>query len=366
MSVRFPEVNTPATLVDRQRLQRNIDAMAEYARAHELRLRPHAKTHKIVEITRIQLQAGAVGLSVATLGEAKVFVESGVEDIFVAYPVWASQEQAAELLRLANKARLSIGADSVEAIHNLAQRIPEQRERIGILIEVNSGHNRSGRMPPDVVPVAQAVVDAGFSFRGVFTFPGHSYGPDQAKPAVSDEEQALASAKEALVAAGIPTEVLSGGSSPTATLMHGGVVTEMRPGVYVFGDAQQLELDRIGWDDIALTILTTVVSRDDGSSGSTRRIVVDAGSKVMGGDRPAWTTGFGRVMGEPDARITALSEHHGTIIWPEEQDLPEIGSRLQVIPNHVCVAVNLVDYLYVTDGNEPLEKWQVAARGLNC
>lgn len=351
--------------MDSQILRKNITAMAEHAREHHLQLRPHAKTHKMVEIGQKQLMAGSVGLSVATIGEAETFVEAGVRDIFIAYPLWLTLTTAAQLSQLARRASLSIGTDSVAAVKHLGEYLNGRPTDLGVLIEINSGHNRSGVSPTDCVEIAEAIREQGLDFKGVFTFPGHSYGPGLPQKAVSEEEQALKTARDLLIEAGFKAEVVSGGSSPTATLTDGGVLTEMRPGVYVFGDAQQFELGRIGWEDIALTVLTTVVSRDEGKDGNLRRIIVDAGSKIMGGDRPAWTTGFGRVLGTPDARITALSEHHGTILWPEDQALPEIGTQLRVVPNHVCVAVNLVDEVTVISGQEILGLWQVAARGLN-
>ena len=346
-------------------MENNISEMAQYAASHKLQLRPHAKTHKMLQVGQKQLEAGAVGLSVATIGEAETFIEAGVQDIFIAYPVWPSWTTAAQLRQLARRASLSVGTDSIEAVKHLSKSLDGATADIGILIEVNSGHNRSGVSPEKVVHVAQAIQDEGFQFKGIFTFPGHSYGLGQPEPVASEEEQVLGVACDLLLEAGFTVNVVSGGSSPTATLTQGGVLTEMRPGVYVFGDAQQYELGRIGWDDVALTVLTTVVSRDDGSNGTTRRIIVDAGSKIMGGDRPAWTTGFGRVQGVPEARITALSEHHGTIIWPEHEPLPDIGSQLRVIPNHVCVAVNLVNEVTVVDGQNIVAQWAVAARGLN-
>ncbi|OOL27105.1 alanine racemase, partial [Rhodococcus rhodochrous] len=152
--------------------------------------------------------------------------------------------------------------------------------------------------------------------------------------------------------------VVSGGSTPTAHL-DVPTATELRPGVYVFGDAQQLELGTAGADAIALTALSTVVSaRDD-------TVVLDAGSKVLGADRAAWATGYGRILGAPDARIVALSEHHATVQWPDAADRPALGTRVRVIPNHVCTTVNLADDLIVVAGDTVVDRWPVAARGCN-
>lgn len=164
--------------------------------------------------------------------------------------------------------------------------------------------------------------------------------------------------------AGFETFVLSGGSSPSAkaTVVEG--ATEIRSGVYVFGDAQQYELGGLRAKDIALSVVATVVSKDLGSKDILARIIVDAGSKILASDRPQWATGYGCVLGHPDARIVGLSEHHGTIHW-DSKNLPEVGQRLRLIPHHVCAAVNLVDEIYISDGEEIVDMWQVGARGLN-
>ncbi|MDQ4045548.1 MAG: D-TA family PLP-dependent enzyme, partial [Chloroflexota bacterium] len=154
-------------------------------------------------------------------------------------------------------------------------------------------------------------------------------------------------------------------STPTAALTGPSVATEVRPGVYVFGDAQQLELERCAWDDISLTVAATVVSRHDMRRDFPRRVVLDSGSKVLGGDRSAWATGYGRLIDHPEARITALSEHHATVVWPEESPLPALGERLRVVPNHVCITMNLVDEVTVVSGGRVVDRWAVAARGKN-
>jgi len=133
----------------------------------------------------------------------------------------------------------------------------------------------------------------------------------------------------------------------------------------VFGDAQQLELERCAAEDIALTVAATVVSHHETPAEGPARFIIDAGSKVLGSDRPAWASGFGRLMDHPDARITALSEHHATVEWHGPGTMPAIGHRLRVIPNHVCLAMNLVDDVAVVRGGELVDRWVVAARGKN-
>jgi D-serine deaminase-like pyridoxal phosphate-dependent protein len=367
------EIDTPEIMVDREVLVRNIERMAAGAAARGLALRPHAKTHKIPEIAALQLRAGAAGLTVATIGEAEVFAEHGVTDLFIAYPLWATARGAERLRRLAAGARIAVGTDSAEAARALGRHLADagaggtESEGTGIevLVEIDSGHHRSGVGPAEAVEVARAATAAGLRVAGVFTFPGHSYAPGMPAEAAGQERRALAEAARLLADAGFEAARVSGGSTPSALLTEAGPTTEVRPGVYVFGDAQQLELERCGLGDIALTVAATVVSRHEGAPGIPRRIVLDAGSKVLGSDRPAWATGFGRLRDHPDARITTLSEHHATVVFPDGAELPPLGTRLRVIPNHVCVAVNLVDEVAVVSGGTVVDRWRVAARGRN-
>lgn len=225
-----------------------------------------------------------------------------------------------------------------------------------MLVEVDSGHHRTGVEPERAGQVALAAAAAGLHVRGVFTFPGHAYGPAAAVGAAVDEADALGVAAAAIEAAGLSAPVLSGGSTPSAAHTGSGL-SELRPGVYVFGDAQQLELGTITESAIALVAVGTVVSKAAG------RVVLDTGSKVLGADRPAWASGFGRVLGRPEARVTALFEHHATVLWPDPA--PVLGERAAVVPNHVCAAVNLADDLHVLRGGRLTEVWPVDARGAN-
>ncbi|MBM2614728.1 alanine racemase [Actinoplanes sp. LDG1-06] len=318
--------------------------MAATARQRGLALRPHAKTHKSLEIARRQLANGAAGLTVATVSEAEVFADGGFDDLFIAYPIWPSEERARRLRALADRVRLSVGVDSMESAVALAARVG----RLDVLVEVDSGHHRSGVPPKEAELVMAAAERAGHTVRGVFTFPGHAYGPGQRLEAVKDEARALRRAKTAAVR--------SGGSTPTAAMTEAGDLTEIRPGVYVFGDAQQVELGNCTFDDVALTVAATVVSRRDG------HVIVDAGSKVLGADRLPWASGFGRLPDYPQARIVALSEHHATIeMWQE----PALGDQLRIAPNHVCATVNLADELIVERAGREIDRWPVDARGAN-
>jgi D-serine deaminase-like pyridoxal phosphate-dependent protein len=352
----LPDLATPCLVVDRDVLDRNVADMAVRTRDRGMALRPHAKTHKSWEIARRQLDAGAPGLTVATVSEAEIFAEAGCTDLFIAYPLWADECRGTRLRALAERCALRVGVDSAEGAQALARNAGAAFE---VLVEVDSGHHRTGVPAQAAGGVAVAAARAGLAVRGVFTFPGHSYGPGLPAAAALDETQALENAASAVRKAGVPVDVRSGGSSPTAALTTGSPVTELRPGVYVFNDAQQLELGACGVHDVALTVIATVVSQ------GPDRLVLDAGSKVLGADRPPWTTGFGRLPDYPAARISALSEHHATVSWSEEEKRPELGATVRVMPNHVCTAVNLADELVVLAGGAVIDRWPVLARGAN-
>ncbi|MEE3127669.1 MAG: alanine racemase [Actinomycetota bacterium] len=358
-------VATPHLRVDLGRLRRNVRRVADQAAAAQIALRPHAKTHKSLEIARLQLAMGARGLTVATVGEAEAFVRGGCTDVFIAYPLWVDDARAERLRDLTEQARVAIGVDSVYSAANLGRRLGGTG--VEVLVEVDSGHHRTGVRPKEAGEVARAAARVGLPVRGVFTFPGHGYSPGAAEDVVAAEAAALRRARDSVLSEGLEVRVVSGGSTPTLAASLGGAgasgdaegvggITELRPGVYVFGDAQQWELGTTEPDDIALTARATVVSHAGG------RVVLDAGSKVLGADRAAYATGYGRILDRPKARIVSLSEHHAVVEWPGRR--PRLGTQVDVVPNHVCAAVNLADSIWVEEAGR-LRRWPVAARGLN-
>lgn len=361
MSAVNPDLDAPYLRLDTAVMDANIRAMASSVHTLGLGLWPHAKTHKSAEIGRRQLAAGAAGLTVATVGEAEVFAAAGAPGIFIAYPLWMTEARAQRLRTVASQTLLRIGVDSPAAADQLARfRIPAE-----VMIEVDSGHRRSGCRPGNAGELAVHAGRAGLKVAGVFTFPGHSYAPGRGRAAADDEGRAVAEAVAGLEGAGVAAPVVSGGSSPSAAYSRS-ALTDIRPGVYVFNDAQQLELGTCSLEDIALTVVATVVSKPDG------RLVLDSGTKTLGADRPVWASGHGRLLEYPDARITAASEHHATVEMPGP--LPDLGSRMLVVPNHACNAVNLHGHYVPAGGSSGFDEtggftgspaWAVDARGMN-
>jgi D-serine deaminase-like pyridoxal phosphate-dependent protein len=342
--------STPYVWVDETRLDANVAQMQQFCDQRGIALRPHAKTHKSRAVAKKQLDAGAAGLSVATVGEAEVFADLLVEfgrDVFIAYPVAAD---AARLRSLAARVPVIVGVDSAEGINRAAEA------GVAVSIEVDCGLRRSGVSPAQAGQFAALALSQRVRVIGVFTFPGHGYGLDGAPArAAADEAKALITAAAAVEAAGVPSPVTSGGCTPTATLAHTDAVSELRPGIYVFMDAGQIALGAATPDQIALGIRATVVS-----AAVPGQVVLDAGAKVLGMDRPPWVDAHGQLPRYPHARLARLWEHHGVVEIPPDAAAPQVGEEVDVIPNHVCVTVNLVDELIAGE-----QSWPVDARGRN-
>jgi D-serine deaminase-like pyridoxal phosphate-dependent protein len=357
--------DTPALVLDLGTLEGNVARMAALARSHGKALRPHAKTHKMPEVARMQLAAGAVGLQVAKLGEAEVFADAGCTDLFVGYPI-VGAAKLDRLLDLAGRARISVSLDSLEVAEPLGSAARERGLEIAVLIEVNTGLDRVGVMPAQAIDLALRVADVpGIAFTGLLTHEGHAH----ARAATTDELQSLSrTATDVMVSLaaelreqGLACPVVSVGSTPTVqTSVRADGVTEVRPGTYVFNDATQLRHGVASPDEVAVWVVATVVSRPDPD-----RAVVDAGSKVLSSDRVVAgdaRVSFGHLASAPDHELVRLSEEHGVIATPPGSRL-RIGDRVAIVPAHICPTVNLADTVLVARGARLEDEWIVAARG---
>jgi D-serine deaminase-like pyridoxal phosphate-dependent protein len=356
-------VDTPVMAVDLAVLQRNLDAMAALAREYGVALRPHAKTHKCAEIARMQIEAGAVGLTCAKLGEAEVLVDrGGVEDVLIAYPI-VGAPKIRRLLALMERAHLTVALDSREAAAALAAAVEAAGKSLDVYIEVNTGQDRAGaRAGDEAVNLALDVARLpGLRVAGVMTHEGHAgfSAPEVIAETAEHAGNALVETAERIRAAGVPIEHVSVGSTPSSwyTPKVAGV-TEMRPGTYVFNDNNAFRHGRIGPGDCAGRVVTTVVSRP-----AQDRAVIDAGSKALALDPSPSHPGHGYVVGHPRATIARLSEEHGVVVLPPDEPGFAIGDRVEVIPNHICPAVNLTDELVVVRDGRIVDTWPVAARG---
>ncbi|HLV78666.1 MAG TPA: alanine racemase [Chthonomonadaceae bacterium] len=354
------DLDTPALLVDLDRLERNIADMARLAKGGSKALRPHTKTHKTPEIARMQMDTGAKGLTVAKLGEAEVMADAGFEDLFLANEI-VGAAKTARLLALLRRARVCIGADSVEAVGPVGDAARAQGLRVPVRIEVDTGLGRAGtRSLEEALALARFIAEhPGLELDGIFTHEGHVYRALEAErlklaAQVASDMRALASA---LGAQGTPAREVSVGSTPgTALLADAPGLTEMRPGNYVFLDRMQT---RIGAprDRCALSVLATVVSvRPDG------KIILDAGTKALAGDRLAEDSTFGEILDHPDLVFVGASEEHGHLQAREPARL-RVGDKVRILPNHACTCVNMHAAMTAFRGEKVEAVWTIAARG---
>jgi len=280
--------------------------------------------------------------------------------VFIAYPVWASAEKATRIAALHDATPdLRIGVDSAAGADALAAAVSGSRRRLRVLVELDSGHHRTGVEGAEaVLDVARAARDAGLDVEGVFTHGGHGYRPGEREHAARDEVETLAAAAAALEADGFEVGTRSAGSTPTMILAAAtDQVDEIRAGTYALGDRQQLSLGAIEPDGIACAVAATVVSATED------RLVVDAGAKALTKDRADHLAGFGLVPAYPDLLIERLSDYHGVVVVPPGAPRPVLGEVVAVVPNHICPVVDLRDSFVAVLGDGTTENWPVDARG---
>jgi D-serine deaminase-like pyridoxal phosphate-dependent protein len=355
------ELETPALLVDAAILERNLREMQHLADSAGVRLRPHWKTHKCVELAARQLELGAVGGTVAKTSEAEVFLAAGMRSVMVATPV-VDPAKIERLLAARGDAELVVLVESEEGLRRWSAAAARSGRPVPVLLEVDVGMRRTGVPAGEgALPLARAIRAArGVELRGVMTHAGHAYGaasPEEIARIGREEGERLVRTAEAIRADGIPCPVVSVGSTPT--VRHSARVpgvTEIRPGNYVFHDRIQVGLGVVPEDRCALTVLATVTARP-----APDRVVLDAGAKTLGNDRGASLAGFGHVLGGAET-IERLSEEHG-ILAADPGSSWRVGDRLRVVPNHACIAVHLHERLHVTRGGRVEAVWDVAARG---
>jgi D-serine deaminase-like pyridoxal phosphate-dependent protein len=359
------ELDTPCLLVDLDRMEANIACMAEMARSKGVALRPHIKTHKVPAIAKMQLAAGAVGITVAKVSEAEVMAAAGIGDIFVAYPVVTPIKARRATTLVKQGCRLILGVDSLEGARVLSETATRDGITLEVRMEINTGLNRCGVTPAQAVELAAAVRSLpGLSLEGIFTFRSASF-PGSAGRTIADvgqeEGEIMRDLAHRLRNAGIPIRSVSAGSSPTAPYCAIPGVTEVRPGTYVFCDNTLVHLGVAAPDQVALSALATVVSRP-----LPELATVDAGVKVFSGDvspRDAGLPGHALGLDDPALVLIRMNEEHGVIQLPPGRDL-RVGEQVLLIPNHVCTAVNLSGELIGIRNGKVECIWLVAARGL--
>jgi D-serine deaminase-like pyridoxal phosphate-dependent protein len=359
----YNELSTPALTIDLDILERNLERMASSCRKQGVGLRPHTKTHKTPEVARLQLKGGAVGLTVAKVGEAEVMAEAGLDNILIAFPIMGTQTLR-RLAALARKRQIIVALDSLAAAQELSKAASEQGSTVGVLVEFDVGVRRCGVEPgPPAVDLARKMIGMpGLAFRGLMTYFGNVWGSAEERRAEAQRvagkvEQTLAACREA----GLKVEIVSGGSTPSAEFAHlvpG--LTEIRPGTYVYNDLNTFYQGACQLEDCATRVVTAVIS-----TAVPGRAIIDAGSKTLSSDLlgSGPKSGYGRVVEAPDVPIIKLNEEHGYLDITRSAHKFYVGEVLTIIPNHVCTCVNMHDEAFTLRNGMVVGCWRVAARG---
>lgn len=348
MSRSIDDLETPCVLIDLDRVEANLKRAQDHANANGYALRPHIKTHKLPRFAKRQVELGATGITVQKLGEAEVMADAGLSDIFLPYNIIGASKLQ-RLKALNERVTLAVTADSPDTVAGYARTFTSDKP-LTVLVECDTGTNRCGvQTPAQALALARQIELApGLQFGGLMTYPP-AKKPDQA-------EAWLREAIDLLTQAGIAVPKVTGGNTPDMWRTGQSVVTERRPGTYIYYDRMQVAADAASWDDCALTVLATVVSRP-----TPNRIVLDCGSKTLSTDIGN-LTGYGQLQGT-DITIKFVNEEHGVIELDQPSDSPRIGDRVRVVPNHVCVVSNLFDVVNLIEGNTVVDTVPVAARG---
>ncbi len=361
--MRVEDLDTPCLLVDLDRMERNIRQWQDEIGSRGVALRPHVKTHKVPDIALKQLQAGAGGVTVAKVSEAEVFAAGGARDIFIAYPVIGPQKWQ-RVAELARRCTMTVGVDSEVGARGLSEAASRAGVQVRVRVEIDGGLNRCGLQHEEAESLCRLVMGLpGLELDGIFGFRSIGFATAGGRPANElgrEEGELYAGWAEQLRRKGIPIRSVSVGSTPTAryaAAVPG--VTEVRPGTYIFGDYMMAELGAVRYDDVALSILCTVVSRP-----APDKATVDGGSKTFCGDSiPArlGLKGYARAIGM-EAYVESMSEEHGVVRLGAGAQ-PRVGDRVTFYPIHVCTTVNLSDEL-VGVRNGCVEKvFPILARG---
>jgi D-serine deaminase-like pyridoxal phosphate-dependent protein len=343
------DLDTPAIVIDLDIVEANIRRLQERLTHFGVANRPHIKTHKIPALAKMQLAAGAVGITCQKLGEAEVFADTA-DDILLTYNI-IGEAKTDRLAALTHRLkRMAVVLDNETVARGLSEAGLRNGVDIRFLIECDTGYGRNGvQSPQAALDLARSVMKMPrMQFEGLMTFPIK----------LPDTRQYLERTLQLFGGAGIPVPVVSGGGSPAVSLVGDfPMLTEHRAGTYIYNDVMQVTAGAATWDDCAFTVRVTVVSRP-----TETRAIFDGGSKVFTYEQ-YYAKGFGRIVEYPDAVISGFSEEHGMVDLSQSRRKPEIGEVVSVIPNHCCVVTNMMDEVYAARRGKVETVFPVAARG---
>ncbi|WP_417310695.1 alanine racemase [Devosia sp.] len=357
-------VATPGLVIDLDVLTHNLDEMAAIARDAGVSFYPHAKTHRMAKAGQLQIARGADGLCVAKLGEAELFADAGIRNLFVANPIFGAVN-AGRALALSRRVDLLLATDSVAAAMTVGDAFAAAGQTAQLMLAIDSGLGREG-VSPDKAPAVAAAIHAldGIELVGIYTHEGTTYSAtdraDLERRAVAAGESMVAVA-EAIRAVGVPLPIVSLGASASArAVAHVPGVTQIRPGIFAFNDVGQIALGNATLETTAIRVIGTVVSHPDPD-----RACIDAGSKSLSTDLvPAAAhrdeyPGHGLLVNAPGWVIEKMSEEHGWLRWHgdgEPTPLP-VGTRVEIVPNHVCMAFAMLRRAAIVQDGEIRDHW---------
>jgi 3-hydroxy-D-aspartate aldolase len=363
----FPEIDTPALIIDLDAFERNLAAMVNEGQRLGVGIRPHAKTHKSPAIAAKQIALGAVGICCQKVAEAEIFVASGIADVLISNEVVGARKLE-RLAALARHARIAVCADSSDAIEALAAAAANARVRIEVLVEIDVGGRRCGVMPGEpAVDFARTIASfPSLSFGGLQAYYGtaqHMRSPEERRNAIAEAAELTARTKSLLLSAGFECRTIGGAGTGTYELEGASRVwNELQPGSYIFMDADYAKNRRDDGRNApafehALFVVATVMSLSPG------RAVIDAGHKALSND-----SGYPTILNRPELCYGRPSDEHGVLDFGGDTGSPRLGERVLLIPGHCDPTVNLYDwYVGVRGFGTPEARvevlWPVAARG---
>ncbi|MBP0110184.1 MULTISPECIES: D-TA family PLP-dependent enzyme [Bradyrhizobium] len=345
------EYGTPCAVIDMDRVERNIARIQKACDDAGIANRPHIKTHKNPTIAKMQVAAGAKGITCQKLGEAEIMANAGIDDILISYNL-LGDEKMARLGALQAKANMTVAADNSTVVAGLPKAAAASGRPLSVVVECDTGRKRAGvETPAEAVALAREIAASkGLQFAGFMLYPTET--------GWSDAQRFFDEALAGVRAHGLDAKIVSTGGTPNLVnigKLKGG--TEHRFGTYIYNDRMQVAAGVASWDDCALHIYSTVVSR-----AAPERGILDAGSKTLTTDTGG-LDGHGLILEHPEAKIAKFAEEHGFLDLSRSNTRPNVGDVVRIVPNHVCVVVNMMDEVVMVRGEEIIGTLPVAARG---
>jgi D-serine deaminase-like pyridoxal phosphate-dependent protein len=303
-------------------------------------------------LAKMQVAAGARGITCQKLGEAEIMADAGIDDILISYNL-LGEEKMARLGALQAKATMTVAADNPTVVADLPKAAAASGRPLSVVVECDTGRKRAGvETPAEAIALARTIAASpGLQFTGFMLYPTETGWAEAQK----FYDEALAGVR----AHGLNATVVSTGGSPN--MKNVGKLkgaTEHRPGTYIYNDRMQVAAGVASWDDCALNIYATVVSR-----AGPERGILDAGSKTLTSDTGGGLDGHGLILEHPEAKIAKFAEEHGFLDLTRSNTRPNVGDVVRIVPNHVCVVVNMMDEVVMVRGDEIIGTLPVAARG---